>query len=675
MLGSGDDRRAEPAGVEAQQPVPHGRVRRLASAAGNGTLAGVVPTKRLTALLAALFLLGAGCSTPVGVRRVDERSVHRTHTTNVLSAGEPSVPSRQVLLRLGLFERFRSDPVSTLAELHGRTLEKMNADGLFALAEYSFLHARRTRGRAYFVAASIYAYAFLFPEDGSPSPTSVDPRLRTAVDLYNRSVALALVSEDGEVALRGGVFRFHLGTLDLDIDPAGFRWADRRLTNFVSAAELEVRGLRNRYRQVGIGAPFAAEAVETEGQSIGPESRRVVGGKIPVTFFIRYADARTGLRSGELHASVELYSQDTTVEIEVAGARVPLEYETTSALALSLEGSRLWSFGITGFRRGDALPVEDGLMMMTPYVPGRIPVVFVHGTASSPARWAELVNELQSDSRLLAHYQLWLFIYTTGNPILYSARRLRQSLDYAVEELDPEGHDAALRRMVVIGHSQGGLLAKLQVISSGDRFWHNVSELPFEKFPMKPETREFVGEAVFFERRPYIERVIFIATPHRGSFVAGNWLGRFASNLFTAPQNLVGMGVELARSGIDLAGSGLETLRGDEDAALVRRMGRIPSSVENMRPDHPFSLTLASIPVDPGVIAHSIIPVRGGPPPAGQDDGVVTFESAHIEEAKSELVVFHDGHSTQSSPQTIEEVRRILREHLAESEVARRAGG
>ena len=65
---------------------------------------------------------------------------------------------------------------------------------------------------------------------------------------------------------------------------------------------------------------------------------------------------------------------------------------------------------------------------MGPYRPGRIPVVLVHGTASSPMRWAEMLNELQNDRNLWGHYQFWLFTYNTGNPILYSAGVLAEGL-------------------------------------------------------------------------------------------------------------------------------------------------------------------------------------------------------------------------------------------------------
>jgi hypothetical protein len=39
-----------------------------------------------------------------------------------------------------------------------------------------------------------------------------------------------------------------------------------------------------------------------------------------------------------------------------------------------------------------------------------IPVALVHGTASSPARWAEMANELLGDPAIGSRYQIWLFI-------------------------------------------------------------------------------------------------------------------------------------------------------------------------------------------------------------------------------------------------------------------------
>jgi len=95
--------------------------------------------------------------------------------------------------------------------------------------------------------------------------------------------------------------------------------------------------------------------------------------------------------------------------------------------------------------------------------------VFIHGTASSSGRWADLVNDLQSDPVIRDHFQFWWFSYSTGNPSPFSALRLRTAIEDAAHELDPKGKDSMLRQIVLIGHSQGGLLAKMLVIDNGSR--------------------------------------------------------------------------------------------------------------------------------------------------------------------------------------------------------------
>jgi len=64
-----------------------------------------------------------------------------------------------------------------------------------------------------------------------------------------------------------------------------------------------------------------------------------------------------------------------------------------------------------------------------------------------------------------------------------------------VQELDPEGKDDALRKMVVIGHSQGGLLTKLTAIDSGDRFWDRVFKVPIDRSTSHPIRASCSGAA------------------------------------------------------------------------------------------------------------------------------------------------------------------------------------
>ncbi|NNL65743.1 MAG: hypothetical protein HKP30_05835, partial [Myxococcales bacterium] len=550
-------------------------------------------------LLLAL-LAGIACSTPVGVRRVSERDVHRTLTANVLSTGRLSVASRQVLLRLGLSERYDTEPATALATLHDWTRAEMTADRLFALAELSFHHAERAGERAYFVHTAIYAYAFLFPGADDPSPHPFDPRVRTAVDLYNRALTAALVDDEGKVALTDGAFPLPIGTLELAVDPAGFRWADRRLDHLVPAAELEVRGLRNRYRRPGIGAPFAADALPVKDSTVAIHAARLPQNvKVPVTAFLRLRDVRRSLREGHFFAVLELYSASDRPSIEVNGRTVPLEYETSASLAYGLEDERIWAFEMLGYLGADDVQLEEGLVMVEPYRPGRIPLVLVHGTASTPARWAEMLNELSADPQIRERYQFWFFVYTSGKPILISASELRESLSQTIAILDPDGTDPALSRVVLLGHSQGGLLAKLQVIASGDRFWTNISDRPFDEVAISPKTRAVLARSLFFDPLPFVSRVIFVSTPHRGSYLAGNWLGRLAARLVRAPATLVDVSLELARLGADLARASIDVIQGEEDTQLQRSLARVPSSVDDMDPTQPFIRIIQDIRVDP----------------------------------------------------------------------------
>ena len=141
--------------------------------------------------------------------------------------------------------------------------------------------------------------------------------------------------------------------------------------------------------------------------------------------------------------------------------------------------------------------------------------------------------------------------------------------------------------------------------------------------------------------------VIFIATPHHGSFLASNRIAKFANKFINLPGGL-------ARAAADIA-----KLRGPD--ALGTPLS-IPTALDNMDPSNPFLKTLASLPITPGVHVNSIIAVKGTGPIQEEDDGVVAYKSAHIEGVESELVV-RSGHSTQATAETIEEVRRILYEH------------
>ena len=84
-----------------------------------------------------------------------------------------------------------------------------------------------------------------------------------------------------------------------------------------------------------------------------------------------------------------------------------------------------------------------------------------------------------------------------------------------------------------------------------------------------------------------------------------------------------------------------------------------------MRPGNRVVRTYSASPIAPGVTthSHSIIAVLGEGPVIGKTDGIVAYESAHLDGAQSELVVRHN-HFANVTPEATAEVHRILRLHL-----------
>ncbi len=304
-----------------------------------------------------LALMLPGCSTPVGVRHVDIQTAYRIQTESALSVEQPSEASKMVLRRLGLMDRFDTEPAGVLAELHRGLKPTDDDDRLFALAELSLLHADRVHDRAYFLASAVYAWALLFPDDGAGTRfQALDPRLRLACDLYNQAVAQGLRMARGkgmdkdEVRLEPGTHKLPFGNLRISVDESGLTWGGYRLDRFIPTTTLEARGLRNRYHTAGIGVPLAASlaAGEASTKFVGSE-RLGARTQVPVTALLRLEQARAGLVDGHLQGRVELYATDQTTTVRIDGREQPLESDPTAALAYQLEGSPIYAAEITGF--------------------------------------------------------------------------------------------------------------------------------------------------------------------------------------------------------------------------------------------------------------------------------------------------------------------------------------
>lgn len=607
---------------------------------------------RLHGVALALCLVLAACGSPITVERQDARAVRTELTSNALTTGRLSQATQTAMRRLDVLTLFDRDPLAALRVVNQAVIaNRGHPDLMFALAEMAFVHGERANDRAYFLATVVYAYGFLFPAQPALRPDPFDPRLRTAADLYNLALTRALATADGAfVELRAGEYALPFGTLAIRHDPSSARWAGRALKDFVPVGVLQVRGMQNRYRETGIGAPLAA-AIEPVAEGAGMQVAPNL--KVPVTAVLRLDVDNDAILRGRFSGELVLFPGNEHRRIDIGGQSVPLEIEPSAALAYTLAHSTVWRSELEGFLQGDlfdTMPTQ--LFGVEPYRPGRIPVVLVHGTASSAGRWADMLNDLENDPDIRDRFQFWLFAYNTGNPIPLSALKLRQALAATVARLDPGRRDPALHRMVVVGHSQGGLLSKMLVIDPGSRLFDAFSTRPLEELRFSPETRETLRDAFFIQPLPDVSRVVFIATPHHGSFRTSLSLARLVGRFITLPLGVTRMVAE--------------TLTGNADALRFDPGNLTLGSLYGMAPGSPLISTLSAIPVAPTVAAHSIIAVEGDGPVETGDDGVVEYRSAHIEEAQSELVV-RSGHSVQANPKTVAEVKRILLLHWAQS--------
>ena len=277
----------------------------------------------------------------------------------------------------------------------------------------------------------------------------------------------------------------------------------------------------------------------------------------------------------------------------------------------------------------------------------RTPVIFVHGLQETAASWTPMINSLRDDARIREHYQFWVYSYPSGYPYPYSAALLRRDLD-GIKRAFPNH-----KRVVLIGHSMGGMICRLMITDAGDKIWRDFFGTSPAKTPLESDGRKLLEESLVFNHRPDVQRAIFISTPHRGSTFASGWIGRIGSGLVRTPQLFTPIYQEMKPLLVD-----------DPTAATFKRM---PNSVDTLEPNDRVVLAVNKLPITPGIPYHSIMGDRGRGDTPNSSDGIVPYWSSHLEGAKSELIVNSD-HGAQYNPQAIAEVRRILRVNLGEGE-------
>jgi hypothetical protein len=423
-------------------------------------------------------------------------------------------------------------------------------------------------------------------------------------------------------------------------------WVHRPPLHRLSYAEL-----RQRVARPGAGVPLVAWAART------PErrERHPFMGSVGFVWGLT-AVAEVKRVDGGLEARLLLLDVAKVSEAVLLGQRVTLASDLTAAGEWALRNQPAQVPGLFAMFAPTSLLDRIALESSQPLDTRKIPLVFVHGLQSRPETWRQAALALSGDSRIGEAYHTLFFRYPTGLPVLYSGSELRKWLARLEAAYVRDGRLDVFRKTVVVGHSMGGLITKLQVQSSGDLFMRSAAQKLGGGEGLSPGLAAAIRPMLQFEANPAVARVLFLATPHRGAPLADSFIGRLAIRFISLPAEGFG---EL-RSVLE-SGSDAEIRR-----LLDPKMKR--SSVINLSASSEFIGEQMSLPLRDGLPYHSIIGNRKGLPlgePAA-GDGVVPYSSAHLDGAVSEKVV-RSGHNVQVLPETVDEVARILLLHLKET--------
>jgi pimeloyl-ACP methyl ester carboxylesterase len=594
---------------------------------------------------------------------------------DILTTGELSVHTGASLLVLGIDKKNCGKEGSACRKALMETTGLQSENRLSALAELWLQEAIELDNQplekwhieailnAYLETAR-NSYAYLFFTERTPNMRAMEDRQTQVRDYYNFAVQKTLttlfeyyrksstadVNIDQDAHLRSGQW-------DVTIKNEDIRLASRHNLpeDLIPASSLSFAGLRNQYSRDGLGAELVAV---TSYSVVSMKSTEVPYSETPfpaVTAVMRFPGAGLQEVLDTREVVITGYDPYNRESVDLAGTKIPLAANFTSGYGLWLarSGFAVQSL-LTLVGKGDVLEMPR-VYLMQPYNPKRRIVIMLHGLASSPEAWINLANEVLGDETLRQNFQIWQIYYPTNVPIYFNNYEINKAIKQTLEHFDPEGTAPASRDILLIGHSMGGILSRLMVSSSGDRLW----DAFLKKYPLEgrrlERVRKELGPYMYFEPLPQVSRVIFIATPHKGTPVVDFALARWIAKFIKVPFSVLGRLKDVAQLLVDPSSA--------NPVSLIRSF----NSIDNLSSRDPFVQLTAELPISPKVRYHSIIGnYKTRLPLPDSSDGVVPYESAHLAGADSEKVI-SSGHSVQEMPEAIIEIRRIMHLHLKET--------
>jgi pimeloyl-ACP methyl ester carboxylesterase len=618
------------------------------------------PFLQITIVLILFMLIVAGCSTPYKSVNLVSSDLFREKSKTAVNSESPSWETMQTLRLMFLDKDYRKNPTQIISKFEDMVKKEPMPELRIALAELSLLEAQKCKKSnpqqaiIYYLLAAQQSYDYLFFDTKSASSSPLTPSFRLMADIYNLAVADIIQMRAGKAdRWESNDFDYEGIRYHYEVVKEGQGIWDPAIFDYLyNSYEIRVTGLANEYTTKGLGAPLVGIVNKPSEKAGFGQFFPIRLAAYPVSAVLLF-DPIQKTDPPSRNIRLIFYNSLDTDSIKIQDRTVPLEADFTTPLGLQLRKTNPFQTGLRNLIKSDIELKNAGLYMLEPYQPDKIPVVMVHGLMSSPATWAGMFNDLRGDPELRNRYQFWLFMYPTGLPIGYSTTILREQLNAVHAKYDPNSTNPNFNQMVLVGHSMGGLISRGMVQDSGTKYWDHYFKEPFDTVDLDPNLKQTLKSMMFFDHLPYVKRVIFIATPHRGSPMADQWYTKILSGMVSLPTAISDTTETVVSKGALLTPSAA--------SSFTRKS---PNSLMLLSPSSVFVQATNKVPLRQDIPYHSIIGTRKrATVGAGTSDGIVPYESSHLDFAKSEILVPY-GHSAHEHPLAIAEVKRILHEHL-----------
>lgn len=480
-------------------------------------------------------------------------------------------------------------------------------------------------------------------------------QLQQATTLYNQSLTSFLQLMLPKQKYRHPALRI---VLEPPLDETGLPFE-----NFVLASDFQaIKSHHQKIKGTGLGVSLVA-ARENTGKgwdkNYPPE-----GIFRSVTVSLKELKFNKDL---QIQLTLQGYMMQGATELKFASASYPLLYDAASSYLWLMQQAKLADLELPGLFNAELADNKLGIYSITPLQKNKQPLLMIHGLNSSPLIGYELTMAVLQDEELKQRYQIWHAFYPSGPPPFYNSMRIRKKLDELHGMLKAEGGAKELDQILVVGHSMGGIISKTLIQNTDYVLWDlSFTERP-EQIGYAQKELDKIQDIFIFKTRPYIDKVVFMDTPHGGSEYSESILAKMASWFINLPKNFT------------LILSNFILKLGPDKVTLPMReylSGSGPHSVQVLSPRHPLLQGLNKLeyqrPVYSIVGSDGALSCKDEKSCSQISDGVVPFFSAHQAKAVQEIIV-PSNHNSYQSPQAIEFLLQVLRQPAGEAKIVGKA--